>query len=213
MEDKKEIACRFAEWMSKAIESNFKSGGTWFVNGELKSTEFLFDKFLESKQEQRQHLVDLMKTDEEHGMYTEEKSKANWDSLEGKGLDTKLTHWDQDDKKQEPRTTAEYEEALAEKYLPELKRTEEQELEKRKINAEEDYIRTPISVLAYITRLEEIHDKIDLLEEDYQRRINTIDEMLGNPYHDSQSSSDARLKTKISCYKTFISELNKIKNK
>jgi hypothetical protein len=43
-----EKACKFSEWMSSLIISNYKSGGNWYMTDHtIKSSEFLFKKFLE----------------------------------------------------------------------------------------------------------------------------------------------------------------------
>ena len=59
MEDKlkkeiEEISCKFAEWMSSAIASNYKSGGTWVINfkginnTKFKTTKQLFQYFIKN---------------------------------------------------------------------------------------------------------------------------------------------------------------------
>lgn len=44
-------AIRFAESMSGNIQSNYKSGGMWFVNGALKTSEQLYESWLAAQQE------------------------------------------------------------------------------------------------------------------------------------------------------------------
>ena len=51
---------------------------------------------------------------------------------------------------------------------------------------------------------------VELLIEDYQRRLNTVIEEI-KPLKLTEELKEERLRTKASCYRTFISELEKIK--
>jgi hypothetical protein len=64
---------------------------------------------------------------------------------------------------------------------------EDNELEKSRINAEEDYIRTPISVLAYITRLEQRQHLVDLMKTDEEHGMYepTAEDILAKHISDS----------------------------
>lgn len=42
-------ALKFAEWMSSLIESNYKSGGNWYCNGEIKTTEQLYEMWMKEQ--------------------------------------------------------------------------------------------------------------------------------------------------------------------
>ena len=44
-----EYAIDFAEWMSDAIHRNYKSGGMWFVKGEIKTTKELLEIYKKEK--------------------------------------------------------------------------------------------------------------------------------------------------------------------
>lgn len=131
--EEKNIACKFAEWLSAGIVSNYKSNGTWFVGvsrfapSGFKSTEQLFNKFMELspvetiKEEQRQHLVDLMKTDEEYSMYRPVEG-----GIEGKHMEVS---------KKEPISIFESAKAVVKRrYEKEIK-----DLKKEPISAEEMY--------------------------------------------------------------------------
>ena len=52
--------------------------------------------------------------------------------------------------------------------------------------------------------------KIDLLElqDDYARKVKVINDLLNEPKYDR--ARDLRLRTKRSCYLTFITELNRL---
>jgi len=43
--DKGDIAGKFAEWMSGLISANYKSGGTWYVQGKFVTTVELYSQF------------------------------------------------------------------------------------------------------------------------------------------------------------------------
>lgn len=52
-------------------------------------------------------------------------------------------------------------------------------------------------------------DKLDLLIDDYQRRLSTIEEEISKNRGKMKCS---RLEVKASCYRTFLSELTRLKN-
>ena len=46
---KDDFAIDFSEWMSDAIHRNYKSGGYWFVKGEIKTTKELLEIYKKEK--------------------------------------------------------------------------------------------------------------------------------------------------------------------
>jgi hypothetical protein len=132
----KNPSCKFVEVKFETLWLNKRFGGSWQpFPDETATVKKKNYKIIIPKEEQKQHIIDIMRGDEELGLYEEPK---------------------QTDEKGGPITFREGLEVS--KYVMGIDPYDKQEIVKDlaywKANAEEDYMKVPISVLRYISELE-----------------------------------------------------------